>query len=103
LSVTTKEEEEMKDRITIMLVEQYFSVIGKIMCLPLLFIPNYNGYFDTELSLCPCHLFFITIGIFGTKLWIYPSIYKILILYFKIETQIKLIVELIFLIGLGLN
>jgi hypothetical protein len=33
---------------------------------------------------------------------ILPSLYKILILYFKIKTQIKLIVELIFLIGLRL-
>jgi hypothetical protein len=41
--------------------------------------------------------------VFGIELQSCPYLYKILILYFKIETQIILIVELIFLIGLRLN
>jgi hypothetical protein len=39
----------------------------------------------------------------GIELQSCLSLYKILILYFKIEIQMILIVELIFLIGLGLN
>jgi hypothetical protein len=54
------------------------------MILPLSFIPYYFFAFEIELWLC-------------------PSLYKMLILYFKIETQIKLIIELIFLIGLEFN
>ena len=53
------------------------------MYLPLPFISYYILSFEIELRFC--------------------LLYKMLILYFKIETQIKLIMELIFLIVLGLN
>jgi hypothetical protein len=54
------------------------------MYLPLPFISYYILSFEIELRFC-------------------PFLYKMLILYFKIETKIKLIMELIFLIVLGLN